>query len=207
MGLTGNVCSFLCRLTVYLLMPACTAVIQADMVCLVTEILKSIVHEYPWHRQRRFQDVLCIARKMSASTRPYVCMGLWGLPEGTLTVWRPAEIFSSLFILPACLNCQVSVENGEFPPFPPVHPVANAGFTDGHPTNHNITQYVMSWRTMNSSYVLIIITSSAELGSGESTSPGCPVKHIMLSFCELLFHISYSKLNSISRRIIKIQFS
>ena len=36
---------------------------------------------------------------------------------------------------------------------------------------------------MNSSYVLIIITPSTELESGESTSPGCPDKRIMLSWC------------------------
>ncbi len=35
--------------------------------------------------------------------------------------------------------------------------------------------------TMNSSYVLIIITSSVRmLGTGESTSPGCPGKQIIL---------------------------
>lgn len=31
--------------------------------------------------------------------------------------------------------------------------------------------------TMNSSYVLIIITPSDRLGSGERTSPGCPGKY------------------------------
>lgn len=35
--------------------------------------------------------------------------------------------------------------------------------------------------TMNSSYVLIMITSlHQDLGMGESTSPGCPEKHIYI---------------------------
>ena len=36
---------------------------------------------------------------------------------------------------------------------------------------------------MNSSYVLISFPPSARLGTGESTSPGCPGKHIILSGC------------------------
>lgn len=35
--------------------------------------------------------------------------------------------------------------------------------------------------TMNSSYVLIMITTFRKTRMGESTSPGCPVKHLILS--------------------------